>query len=62
MTLFGKAVEMKSKVASGKTQWFKGQITKHDGLTGIYGSYFPCDDETVYRYAYLNDKDMRLVC
>ena len=32
-TLFGKAVEMKFKVASGKTEWFKGQITKYDGLT-----------------------------
>ena len=27
-------IEMKSKVASGKTQWFKGQISNYDGLTG----------------------------
>ena len=47
MTLFGKAVEMKYKVASGKTQWFKGQISNYDG-------------ETVYVYP--NNKDMRFVC
>ena len=38
-------IEMKSKVASGKTQWFKGQISNYDGLTGKYGIYFPCDGE-----------------
>ena len=38
---------MKFKVASGKTEWFKGQITKYDGLTGKYGIYFPCDGETI---------------
>ena len=59
-TLFGKAVEMKFKVASGKTQWFKGQISNYDGLTGKYRIYFPCDGETVYVYP--NDKDMRFVC
>ena len=31
--LFGKAVEMKLKVVSGKIQWFKGQISNYDGLT-----------------------------
>jgi len=36
---------MKSKVASGKTQWFKGQISNYDGLTGKYRIYFPCDGE-----------------
>ena len=36
---------MKSKVASGKTQWFKGQISNYDELTWKYGIYFPCDDE-----------------
>ena len=56
MTLFGKSVEMKFKV-SGKIQWFKGQITMYDGLTGKYGIYFPCDGETVYVYP--NDKDLR---
>ena len=45
-TLFGKSVEMKFKV-SGKIQWFKGQITMYDGLTGKYEIYFPCDGETV---------------
>ena len=49
-TLFEKAVEMKFTVASGKTQWFKGQITKYDGLTGKYRVYCPCDGETVYVY------------
>lgn len=57
MTLFGKAVEMKFKVASGKTQWFRGQISMYDRLTGIY---FPCDSETVYVYP--NDKNMRFIC
>jgi len=36
-TLFGKAVETKLKVASGRTQWFKGQISNYDGL-GIQAS------------------------
>ena len=35
-TLFGKALEMKLKVASGRTQWFKGQISNYDVLTGKY--------------------------
>ena len=39
-TLFGKAVEMKFKVASGKTQWFKGQNSNYDGLTRKYGTYY----------------------
>ena len=51
--LYGKAVEMKFKVAAGKTEWFKG-------LTGKYGVSFPCDGETVY-YVYPNDKDMKFV-
>jgi len=38
-------IEMKSKVASGKTQWFKGQISNYDGLTGKYEIYFPYDGE-----------------
>ena len=46
-TLFGKAVEMKFKVVSGKTPWFKFQISNYDGLTGKYRIYFPCDGETV---------------
>ena len=50
MTLFGKAVEMKFKVVSGKTQWFKGQISDYDGLTWKYRIYLPCDGETVYMY------------
>ncbi len=29
-----------TKVASGKIQWFKGQIRKYDGLIGKYGIYF----------------------
>ncbi len=60
MTLFGKAVEMKFKVASGKIQWFKGQIRNYDGLTGKYGIYFPFDSETVYVHP--NDKDIRFIC
>ena len=63
---------MKFKVASGKTEWFKGQITKYDGLTGKYGIYFPCDGETVLNKlhvlviwihinVYPNDKDMKFV-
>ena len=59
-TLFGKALEMKLKVASGRTQWFKGQISNYDGLTGKYRINFPCDGETVYVYS--NNKDMRFVC
>ena len=55
--LFEKAVEMKFKV-SGKIQWFKGQITMYDGLTGKYGIYFPCDGETVYVYS--NDKGVEV--
>ena len=43
---------METKMASGKTQLFKGQITRQDGLTGVY---CPCDGETVYVYP--NDKD-----
>ena len=58
ITLFGKSVEMKFKVP-GKIQWFKGQITMYDGLTGKYGIYFPCDSETVYVYP--NDKDLAKV-
>ena len=58
-TLFGNSVEMKFKV-SGKIQWFKGQITMYDGLTGIYRIYFPCDGETVYVYP--NDKNLRFTC
>ena len=41
---------MKFTVASGKTQRFKGQITKYDGLTGKYRVDCPCDGETVYVY------------
>ena len=57
VTLFGKAAKIKLKVVSGKTQWFKGQISNYDGLTGKYGTYFPCDGENVYVYP--NYKDMR---
>ena len=55
-TLLGKAVEMKFKVASGKTEWFKGQ--KYDGLTGNpeFTSLV-----MVKLYVYPNDKDMRFV-
>ena len=56
VTLFGKPVEMKFKVASGKIQ-FWGQISNYDGLTGKYGIYFPSDGETVYVYP--TDKDIR---
>ena len=56
-TLFGKALEMKLKVASGRTQWFKGQISNYDGLTGKYGI---CNGEAVYVYP--NNKDVRFVC
>jgi len=58
-TLFGKAVEMKFKVVSGKTQWFKGQISNYYGLTRKYRIYFPCDGKTMYVYP--NDKDVRFV-
>ena len=45
VTLFGKAAKIKLKVVSGKTQWFKGQISNYDGLMGKYRIYFPCDGE-----------------
>lgn len=58
-SLFGKSVEMQFKMESGKLQWFKGQITNYDGLTGKYGVFFPCDGETVF--VDKNDKDMRFI-
>ena len=46
---------MRFKV-KGKIQWFEGQITNYDGLTGKYGVYFPVDQETVYIFP--DDKDV----
>ncbi len=59
VSLFGKTVEMKFKVESGKIQWFKGQVMNYDGHTGKYGIYFPSDGETVYVFP--DDKDMRFI-
>ena len=49
---------MKFKIQdTGRTQWYEGQITTYDGLTGKYGVYFPTDKETVYIYT--DDKDVK---
>ena len=55
LSLMGKKLKMRFKV-NGKIQWFEGQITNYDGLTGKYGVYFPIDKETIYIFP--NDKDV----
>ena len=51
----GRKLKMRFKV-KGKIQWFEGQITNYDGLTGKYGVYFPIDQEIVYIFP--DDKDV----
>ena len=55
LSLMGRKLKMRFKVM-GKIQWFEGQITNYDGLTGKYGVYFPIDQETVYIFP--DDKDV----
>lgn len=45
----GRQLKMKLLIReTGKTQFFNGQITTYDGLTGQFGVYFPCDGKTVF--------------
>ena len=32
---------------SGKEEWFDGMIISYNGMSGLYGIYFPCDGQTV---------------
>ena len=60
----GKNVQVKFTVDKGsnskekpKDKWFDGIVAAYDGVTGKYGIYFPCDQQTVYMLP--NDADLR---
>ena len=44
---------------SGKEEWFDGMIISYNGMSGLYGIYFPCDGQTVEMS--LDDEDLELV-
>ncbi len=45
----GRKLKMRFHIKeTGRLQWFDGQITTYDGLTGKYGVYFPYDRTTVF--------------
>ena len=48
LSLMGKTIKMKFATKEGVEKWYKGTITSHDGRTGKYGVYFPCDKQTVF--------------
>ena len=55
-----KAVKVKFLVKeSGKEEWFDGMIISYNGMSGLYGIYFPCDGQTVEMS--LDDEDLELV-
>ena len=54
MKYMGRQLKMKFFIReTGKTQFFNGQITTYDGLTGQYGA---CDGKTVFIHP--DDKDV----
>ena len=45
----GKKLKMCFQIEeSNKYEWFSGQILNFDPVTGKYGAFFPCDNQTVY--------------
>lgn len=45
----GKKLKMRFKIeGTNRYKWFNGQILNFDPVTGKYGAFFPCDNQTVY--------------
>jgi len=54
-----KHARMRFETESGKEEWYEGVISSYNGLTGKYGSYFPCGGKT--EDASFDDEDMELI-
>ena len=57
--ILGKRARMKFESPSGQDEWYDGIICSYNGMTGKYGIYFPCDDQT--EEASFDDDDMEII-